>query len=316
MRVVTYPEKYDRKEGDIAVFLAGGISDCDNWQNVVIDYIKSHAESHYLDNLVILNPRGDESKILSFDEKQVWDFDNLNEADIVSFYFCKNATQSTSMYELGRHLALYGCGYHDKIVVSIESGFKKENVLNDQCQLLGIYPLCISSKKFTQRYYPHAEAIIAAYNEVMNDRVDSMLTGVLKKEMDKSINDEIAKVESPRPQRAMILEDARMAVCSDRNHQYGDPEDNFKTIADYWNDYLSGIKHRELTASDVADMMVLFKIARNTTAPHLKKSDNYVDIAGYAACGGEIAGKDEGMFSKVAPGTAVDKEEFKRRLLK
>ena len=175
MRVVTYPEKYDRKEGDITVFLAGGISDCPNWQVDVINYLKTHTERRYLDNLVILNPRGDESQILSFDEKQIWDFDNLNEADIVSFYFCKDVTQSTSMYELGRHLALYECGYHDKIVISIENGFKKSNVLNDQCQLLGIYPIFMGNINEYRRYATHAEAIMAAYGEVMDDKIDSAL---------------------------------------------------------------------------------------------------------------------------------------------
>lgn len=291
MRVVTYPEKYERKDGDIAVFLAGGISDCDNWQEDVINYLKLH--NLRLENLVILNPRGDESKILSFDQKQIWDFDNLNEADIVSFYFCANATQSTSMYELGRHLALYGCGYHNKIVVSIETGFKKSNVLNDQCQLLGIYPILLGGSNETQRHTIHGEAIIAAYDEVMDNRTVT----ALNQTKNECINEERAAVSLPpikpvqETTRSMVLEDARLAVCSDRNHQYGEPEDNFKMIADYWNDYLSGIKHRELTSSDVADMMVLFKIARNTTAPHLKKSDNYVDIAGYAACAGEIASK-------------------------
>lgn len=300
MRVVTYPEKYERKEGDIAVFLGGGISDCPNWQEDVIDYLKLHNLN--LENMVILNPRGDESKILNFDEKQVWDFDNLNEADIVSFYFCANATQSTSMYELGRHLALYGCGYHDKIVVSIENGFKKSNVLNDQCQLLGIYPILTSGSNEIQRYIAHAEAIRAAYNEVMDDRTVNLLNQSKKKslnEMRAAVNlppvepvDDILVYPKQETTRSMVLEDARMAVCSDRNHQYGEPEDNFKMIAAYWNDYLEGIDHRKLTPSDIGDMMVLFKIARSTLKTGAKKKgDNYVDIAGYAACAGEIASK-------------------------
>lgn len=73
------------------------------------------------------------------------------------------------------------------------------------------------------------------------------------------------------------------AVCVDRNQQYGEPEDNFEVIARYWSTYLK----MSVSAEDVANMMMLFKIARNTTGK--SKADNWIDVAGYAACGGEIA---------------------------
>lgn len=40
--------------------------------------------------------------------------------------------------------------------------------------------------------------------------------------------------------------------------------------------------------TDVAAMMGLFKIARIATGH--RKADNWVDLAGYAACGGELEG--------------------------
>jgi hypothetical protein len=42
----------------------------------------------------------------------------------------------------------------------------------------------------------------------------------------------------------------------------------------------------ELTPADVAAMMILMKVSRITTSPG--KEDNWVDIAGYAACGAEV----------------------------
>lgn len=88
--------------------------------------------------------------------------------------------------------------------------------------------------------------------------------------------------------RGVILDEAKQTVCSDRNKQYGEPEDNFAVIASYWNTYLAyGVK-RELTAEDVANMMVLFKMGRITTQAEAKR-DSYVDAAGYIACAGEIA---------------------------
>lgn len=67
-----------------------------------------------------------------------------------------------------------------------------------------------------------------------------------------------------------------------RAGQYGQPEDNFQRIADYWGDYLDSY----LTPEDVANMMILLKIARTTDGSG--NPDNYVDIAGYAACAYEI----------------------------
>lgn len=85
--------------------------------------------------------------------------------------------------------------------------------------------------------------------------------------------------------RADILHEAETCVCGHREQDYGTPEDNFTRIARFWTDYIG----HELTALDVANMMVLFKMARTMTNGGTK--DTYVDMAGYAACAGEIACK-------------------------
>ena len=87
-------------------------------------------------------------------------------------------------------------------------------------------------------------------------------------------------------EREAILETAKRYVCNDRNNQYGAPEDSFKVIADLWAGYLS----TEISAKDVAAMMVLFKMARVRTGAG--KADNWIDAAGYCACGGEIEHKE------------------------
>lgn len=83
--------------------------------------------------------------------------------------------------------------------------------------------------------------------------------------------------------RETVLEEAKKCVMQDRNKDYGSPEDNFKVIGKYWTDFLG----KEITATDVSVMMLLMKIARLHTSP--TKGDHWIDIAGYAACGGEIA---------------------------
>lgn len=98
--------------------------------------------------------------------------------------------------------------------------------------------------------------------------------------------------------RPEILAAAEKCVCGDREQDYGTPESNFKIIADFWNTYLG---FKGITPKDVAAMLALLKISR--IASNHAKSDNWIDLAGYAACGGEIesANKPEEEFNCPAP---------------
>lgn len=86
--------------------------------------------------------------------------------------------------------------------------------------------------------------------------------------------------------REDILKAAKACVCGDRERDYGSPERNFETIAGLWNAYLGVHPGTPLDPKDVAAMLALLKIAR--IASGHAKADNWVDLAGYAACGGEI----------------------------
>ena len=80
--------------------------------------------------------------------------------------------------------------------------------------------------------------------------------------------------------RTDVLQAANEAV-SRRNESYGQPEDNFSTIAELWSVYL----RHEVQPFDVAMMMALLKIARARNDEY--NEDNLVDLAGYAACAAE-----------------------------
>ena len=84
--------------------------------------------------------------------------------------------------------------------------------------------------------------------------------------------------------RADILATASEYVTTDRAATHGDAEDNFRRIAELWKAYL-GVD--DITTIDVAVMLALLKVARIRSNPN--HADNWIDIAGYAACGGEIA---------------------------
>ena len=88
--------------------------------------------------------------------------------------------------------------------------------------------------------------------------------------------------------RSEILAAADMCVSRDRNATHGAPERSFAAIADVWSARL-GIS---ITPSQVCIMMADVKSCRASHNPiHL---DNWVDLVGYAACGGELSGEGAG----------------------
>lgn len=93
--------------------------------------------------------------------------------------------------------------------------------------------------------------------------------------------------------RSGILETAAKIITGHRTEEYGSPEDNFTTIALLWDTYISAncVKNGQITitAQDAAAMLILLKVGRLGSGKG--SMDCWVDIAGYAACGGEIASK-------------------------
>ena len=102
--------------------------------------------------------------------------------------------------------------------------------------------------------------------------------------------------------RKECLEQAMECVLKDRASQYGTPEDNFGRIAKLWSTYTGTV----LDGIDVAMMMALLKVARIRN--NKDYSDGYIDLAGYAACGAELAGKAEAYRQSIEKAGA----EYKR----
>ena len=78
-------------------------------------------------------------------------------------------------------------------------------------------------------------------------------------------------------------------VSGDREEIYGPPADNLGDIAKYWSIFT----RTELTADDVCSMLEIQKISRRRQTPGYM--DNYVDAAGYAALGYELANAIENL---------------------
>lgn len=104
-------------------------------------------------------------------------------------------------------------------------------------------------------------------------------TAVLKQKLD-------AKTE---PVRAATLAEARHLICGDRNNQYGPPGQDFLRTANILTSlgYGKGDSNEVLDPHDVAVIMIALKLSRLMWSS--KKRDSWVDVAGYAGCGAEVA---------------------------
>ncbi len=98
--------------------------------------------------------------------------------------------------------------------------------------------------------------------------------------------DALVQTEEPNTASDALLE-ARALVTNDRRVSHGDMIDGFGRIARLWSALLADrdLEADPLEPSEVCDMMELLKVARRQSGDF--NSDDYIDGAGYAACGFE-----------------------------
>ncbi len=98
MRYVEAPERY--YTGEVSLFLAGGITNCPDWQQEMRELLKD------LD-IVIFNPRRKDFPIgdpdAAFDQIK-WEFEFLNRADIILFWFSRGSLNPIVLFEYGKWL--------------------------------------------------------------------------------------------------------------------------------------------------------------------------------------------------------------------
>lgn len=99
--------------------------------------------------------------------------------------------------------------------------------------------------------------------------------------------------------RREIIKEVGKCVLADRMGTYGDAEDNFADIAALASVVLGRKLSAPLSPADVAAFCACIKLARIKTSPtHL---DSWIDLAGYAVCGGGIQmGEAERSFARAS----------------
>ncbi|MFW9971077.1 MAG: nucleoside 2-deoxyribosyltransferase domain-containing protein [Candidatus Odinarchaeota archaeon] len=86
------------KNSTISIFIAGGITNCPDWQKDLVKLLKKT-------NLVIYNPRRKNFPIhnpnASFEQIK-WEHKYLRKSDIISFWLSKGSLNPIVLFELGR----------------------------------------------------------------------------------------------------------------------------------------------------------------------------------------------------------------------
>jgi len=127
MEYIEAPTNWLNSSPTSAVFLAGGITGCPDWQS---ELVKLLAKTNY----VVFNPRRENFPIDDPEAAPLqirWEFNYLRKADVISFWFPAEGVRPIVMYELG------AWSMTDKpIVVGVEPGFWREQDVSIQTSLV------------------------------------------------------------------------------------------------------------------------------------------------------------------------------------
>jgi len=113
---------------NIKLFLAGGISNCPDWQSKVLEEIKD------VDGLTVYNPRRKNFPIndpKAAEEQITWEYEKLKDADVIAFWFSRGSLNPIVLYELGR----WGNSSGKHIVIGIDPEYERQQDVEIQTML-------------------------------------------------------------------------------------------------------------------------------------------------------------------------------------
>lgn len=165
MRIIVAPECIDHIY-DSSVFLAGGITNCPEWQDEIIELLKPFEFG------VVFNPRRKKfpiNNIFAAEEQIVWEYNALNKSDVFSMWFCNSdSDQPICMYELGKHLEhRFNNNDLSNVIIGIEPGYKRENDVRIQTKLVSEE----LSNRITNNIYDHSCNIITALSNASSKKL-------------------------------------------------------------------------------------------------------------------------------------------------
>jgi hypothetical protein len=165
MRVIIAPDAYEIKGDDVTCFLAGGITNCKDWQTDIIDMLRSY-ESVGIDlsHLVLFNPRRkvfDMSSIADSVDQITWEYTAIQRSAIFSVFFAHSSSvQPITLYELG-----YNLDRKSRIIITAENGYKRLLDVKMQVALATDeqQPVTVGT------VFDHAAAIVRRYKTLLEE---------------------------------------------------------------------------------------------------------------------------------------------------
>ena len=116
------------------LFLAGGITSCQDWQKVIYDNLQN-------ENVIILNPRRKEFDIANTENSKIqieWENEAMKQADLISFWFPKESICPITLFEFGKWTSL-----HKEILVGMDPEYPRRQDVEIQGNIMrtGIFKI-------------------------------------------------------------------------------------------------------------------------------------------------------------------------------
>lgn len=99
------------------LFLGGGITNCPDWQQEIIDALKDY------NHLTIYNPRRPNFSPADEEPQICWEYDKLAKANVIIFWFPKETVCPITLYELGK----WGNATDTKIIIGMHPDYPRKN---------------------------------------------------------------------------------------------------------------------------------------------------------------------------------------------
>lgn len=132
--VITAPTHYAKRIGRQSLFLAGGITNCLDWQR---DFIFEFGQCKDVD---ILNPRREQFDIEKQEiaKQQIeWEFDMLQLADVIVFWFAPETLCPITLFELGIQLGRRQIGARTpELIIGCSYMYEREFDVTTQTRLV------------------------------------------------------------------------------------------------------------------------------------------------------------------------------------
>ncbi len=126
MRYIECPESVHLSPMEISVFMAGGITGCDDWQTKMLGYLACYGA-----NGTFINPRRYSGYTPEMEQDQItWEYMALSRARCTSFWFPSETLCPITLFELGKQL-----GRRNKVFVGCHPEYKRINDIRIQLSL-------------------------------------------------------------------------------------------------------------------------------------------------------------------------------------